>query len=278
MPTVQVLKKKLKGVRTTRKISKAMKTAATVKYSRLSAVYSGYSRYAEQCKALYNQYSEEFRSVFLQQKAGAPICYIIMASNKGMCGSFNSEVFNFAQDILERETELFDLILCGEKTVLQFKGKGFRPVKEYVFSDVPQFSEAKTLYEDICSLLSEKGYGSVKIIYPAYINMMKQEPCVRELFGTQPADNGDADDKLFVPDKATVIKNSAEKIITSTLYGVILETAIGAQAATVMNMRSAYDTATEFEEKLESEINRKRQSQVTADVIETSAEFSQEEE
>ena len=54
---------------------------------------------------------------------------------------------------------------------------------------------------------------------------------------------------------------------------MILETAIGAQAATVMNMRSAYDTATEFEEKLESEINRKRQSQVTADVIETSAEF-----
>ena len=108
--------------------------------------------------------------------------------------------------------------------------------------------------------------------------MMKQQPCIRELFSTEQAEYSDIDDRLFIPDKATVINNSVEKIITSTLYGMILETAIGAQAATVMNMRSAYDTATEFEEKLESEINRKRQSQVTADVIETSAEFSQEEE
>lgn len=278
MPTVQVLKKKLKGVRTTRKISKAMKTAATVKYSRLSTVYSGYSRYAEQCKTLYNCYAEQFRNVLPPKKNGAPVCYIVMASNKGMCGNFNSELFNFAQDILERESESFDLILCGEKTVSQFRSKGYGSVKEYIFNDVPQFSEAKMLYEEIFSLLYQKGYGSVKIIYPAYVNMMKQQPCIRELFSTEQAEYSDIDDRLFIPDKATVINNSVEKIITSTLYGVILETAIGAQAATVMNMRSAYDTATEFEEKLESEINRKRQSQVTADVIETSAEISQEEE
>lgn len=278
MPTVQVLKKKLKGVRTTRKISKAMKTAATVKYSRLSAVYSGYSRYAEQCNDLYSRYAEDFRSILPPPKDGAPVCYIVMASNKGMCGSFNSELLGFAQDILERESGALDLILCGEKAVSQFRSKGCEPVKEYVFNDVPQFSEAKTLYEDIFLLLSEKGYGSVKIIYPKYVNMMKQQPCVRELFSTEQAEYSDIDDKLFIPDKATVIKGTAEKIITSTLYGMILETAIGAQAATVMNMRSAYDTATEYEEKLESEINRKRQSQVTADVIETSAEFSQEEE
>lgn len=277
MPTLQVLKKKLKGVRTTRKISKAMKTAATVKYSRLSAVYSGYSLYAGQCSALYSHYAQDFRSVFPPKKSNAPICYIVMASNKGMCGSFNSELFTFAQAILDDESERFDLILCGEKTVSQFKSKGYEPVKEYAFNDVPQFSEAKNLYEDICSLLEENGYSAVKIIYPSYVNMMKQQPCVRDLFGSENVENSDVDDKLFIPDKSTVINNSAQKIITSTLYGFILETAIGAQAATVMSMRSAYDTATEYEEKLESEINRKRQSQVTADVIETSAEFSQEE-
>ena len=62
------------------------------------------------------------------------------------------------------------------------------------------------------------------------------------------------------------------------LYGFILETAIGAQSATIMSMRSAYDAAVEYEEKLEREINRKRQSRVTADVIETFAEYFREEE
>ena len=54
----------------------------------------------------------------------------------------------------------------------------------------------------------------------------------------------------------------------------VLETALGAQAATLTAMRSAYDTACEYSAKLETEMNRKRQSQVTADVIESSSEFA----
>ena len=64
----------------------------------------------------------------------------------------------------------------------------------------------------------------------------------------------------------------AAKIFMAVAYELILETALGAQAATLMTMRSAYDTATEYCEALESEINRKRQSAVTEDVIETSSE------
>ena len=56
------------------------------------------------------------------------------------------------------------------------------------------------------------------------------------------------------------------------MYEVLLETALGAQAATLMTMRSAYDTATEYSDQLETQINRLRQSAVTADVIETSGE------
>ncbi len=278
MPTEQVLKKKLRGVVTTRKISKAMKTAATVKYSQLSAVYSGYSEYAKQCRKLYECYEKEFSNAFPSGKPEAPVCYIIMASNKGMCGNFNSDLFSCAEGLLADEKKAEELILCGEKTVAYFKAKGCEAVREYVFNDVPKFSEAKGFYDDLCSLLAEKEYSSVKIVYPKYVNMVRQYPCVKELFKPGGTENHDEADVLFVPDKETVITQSAEKIITSMLYGFILETAIGAQASTVMSMRSAYDAAVEYEEKLEGEINRKRQSRVTADVIETFAEYFREEE
>lgn len=278
MPTEQVLKKKLKGVTTTRKISKAMKTAATVKYSQLSAVHSGYSEYATQCRNLYENCRDDFLKVFRSDKANGPICYIIMASNKGMCGNFNADLFNYAENIISEEKSEKEIILCGEKTFSYFKNKGYESVREYVFNDVPKFLEAKSFYEDLRNLISEKEYSSVKIVYPQYVNMVRQYPCENELFNSENTKNNDTSDVLFIPDKETVIKESAEKIITSMLYGFILETAIGAQAATVMSMRSAYDTAVEYEEKLESEINRKRQSRVTADVIETFAEYFREEE
>ena len=278
MPTEQVLQKKLRGVATTRKISKAMKTAATVKYSQLSAVYSGYSAYAEQCRKLYENCQKDFIKAFPPCDPDGPVCYIIMASNKGMCGTFNADLFSYAQNRLSEDEKEKELILCGEKTISFFGSKGFSSVKNYVFKDVPQFSEAKALYDELNYMLSQKAYSSVKVIYPKYVNMVKQIPCVKELFNPDGAQTIETADALFVPDKETLIKTNAEKIIISMLYGFILETAIGAQSATIMSMRSAYDAAVEYEEKLEREINRKRQSRVTADVIETFAEYFREEE
>ncbi len=278
MPTEQILKKKLKGVTTTRKISKAMKTAATVKYSQLSAVHSGYSEYATQCRELYENCKKDYINVFPSGNPDAPVCYIIMASNKGMCGNFNADLFSYAENLISKENKKTELILCGEKTIFYFKNKEYKAVREYVFADVPKFSAAKEFYDELIILLSERAYSSVKIVYPQYVNMVRQYPCEKELFNSENTKNNDTSDVLFIPDKETVIKQSSEKIVASMLYGFILETAIGAQAATVMSMRSAYDAAVEYEEKLESEINRKRQSRVTADVIETFAEYYREEE
>lgn len=277
MPTEQVLKKKLKGVVTTRKISKAMKTAATVKFSRLNAVYSGYSQYSDRCRELYTAFEGDFLKAFPSGKDDAPVCYIIIASNKGMCGSFNSELLNYAQDVIFKESDNKELILCGEKAITFFKSKGYASVRDYVFKDVPELSEAKLLYEELCALLREKEYSAVKVIYPRYVNMIKQVPCIRDLFNPESVQKNEPIQAVFIPDKETLIKQSAEKIVTSMLFGFILETAIGAQAATIMNMRSAYDAAVEYEEKLESEINRKRQGRVTSDVIETFAEYFREE-
>ena len=115
--------------------------------------------------------------------------------------------------------------------------------------------------------------SSVKTVYPQYVNMIKQSPVIKDLFSYN-ENKKEGEEPVFVPDKETVIKNTAEKIFLSVLYKRVLETALGAQAATLTAMRSAYDTACEYSAKLETEMNRKRQSQVTADVIEISSEFS----
>ena len=111
------------------------------------------------------------------------------------------------------------------------------------------------------------------MVYPEYTNMIKQTPVCKDLFNYEETQSS-TEVPLFVPDRDTVIKNIAEKIFMSVLYKRVLETALGAQAATLTAMRSAYDTACEYSSKLETEMSRKRQSQVTADVIEISSEFT----
>lgn len=272
MPTIQSLKKKLKGIRTTQKVTKAMKTAATVKYSRISAVYEGYAAYENECTNLYKTYSGDFNKLFEPKDDTAPKCYIILSSNKGMCGSFNSDLLSFSEEVVNSAGKAV-VFLCGKQAEIWFNEKGLSFDKSFNIGDVPNFESAVALFTAVYTELKEGKISSVEMIYPEYKNMINQIPVCRELFIFEHgAEENNA--PIFVPDKESVIANISKKIITSIIYKKLLETALGAQAATLMTMRSAYDTATEYCNEIEGDINRKRQSQVTADVIETSSEHS----
>ena len=87
MPAIQILKKKLKGIRSTQKLTKAMKTVAAVKFSKLSGMYNDFSASGRQCALLYQDYKKELISYFPPGDPDAPVCVVVMGANKGMCGS-----------------------------------------------------------------------------------------------------------------------------------------------------------------------------------------------
>lgn len=269
MATVQSLKKKLQTIRSTMKVTRAMKTASTVKYSKLNGIYAEYEKYAGEYLRLYETYRSEFNSVIVRSNPDAPCCYVVITSNKGMCGSFNTELLSYFSDAEEKGV----IISCGKKGRDYFERKGIKTENTFVFDDIPSYGQVEELFGYICNLMVEGKISAVKTVYPEYINMMKQSPVCKDLF-TYEEGKAQGEAPLFVPDRETVIKDTAEKIFLCVLYKRVLETALGAQAATLTTMRSAYNTACEYSTKLETEMNRKRQSQVTADVIEISSEFS----
>lgn len=271
MATVQSLKKKLQTIRSTVKLTRAMKTASTVKFSKLNGIYSEYEGFANEYLKLYESYQNEFNSVLKCSNPDAPPCYVVIASNKGMCGGFNTELLNYFTGIEEKGV----LISCGKKATEYFEKKNTEIEKSFVFDDVPAYEQVSELFCYLKNLLNEGKISSVKTVYPEYINMIKQAPVCKPLFTVDKvceAENEDA--SLFVPDRETVIKNAADKILECILYKRVLEAALGAQASTLTAMRSAYDTACEYSTKLETEMNRKRQTQVTADVLETASEYA----
>lgn len=269
MPSIQSLKKQLRGIRSTQKLTKAMKTIATVKFSKLNTVYNQYSEYGKQCKEIFDNYSDAFADFSLEADPTAPTAVIVIASNKGLCGSFNAELLSFA---LKKISELdnFLLITCNKKAANYFKIKKIPIEKEYILNDIPSYEESASLIDDIFDLRKNGKVSKVYLIYPKYINVMRQKPILHEMFASD--NNGKNLDVLCVPDRNTIIEKTAKTVFHAMFYKLVLESAIGAQAATLITMRNAYDTATQYRFLLEGQISRKRQSAVTADVIETSAE------
>lgn len=271
MPAIQSLKKQLRSIRSTQKLTKAMKTAATVKFSKVSAIYSQYAAYGEQCAGVYEQFGTGYLSAVRAADPEAPCAVVVMASNKALCGGFNSELLTFAVEELDK-LENFRLFACGKKAIEFFRERKMPIEQEFVFSDVPAYEESAALIDRLIEQRLSGKISGVYVVYPSYGNMMTQTPVIRDLF-PEPGD-GDCD-ALLIPDRGTVVEKTVNTIFHAIIHKLVLETATGAQAATLMTMRSAYDTATDYCTQLEGQINRQRQSTVTADVLETAGEWSE---
>lgn len=274
MPAIQVLKKKLRGIQSTQKISKAMKTISSIKISQLTTVYNNYNEYGSQCEKLYEEYKVDLLGALPPMNETAPVCYIVIASNKGLCGGFNSDLLKFADEEIGKSKKEHILIAVGKQAITYFGNKHKEVENSFVFGDIPDYSEANELLNYITDLRKSQKISSVKVFYQKYTNMMRQTPCMQELFCDNDIKQGESN-TLLMPDKQMVIENVAPVIFQSIFYKLLLEVALGANASTLMTMRSAYDTATEYCAQLESEINRQRQSAVTADVLETASEHNE---
>lgn len=269
MPAIQSLKKQLRGVNSTLKLTKAMKTVSTVKFSKLNGIFTEYSEYSNQCKSLLQSYGNELLRPLREFDSVAPYGIFVFCGNAGLCGSFNSEILHFAVDQIEKHKKV-KIFAIGKKAITFFKARNIPLSGQYVFEDIPTYSNALSLLEEIIKLRRSGQISKVLLIFPKYKNMMLQTPFCYEIFG----DYGESShrDDYIIPDKETVILKTAKPVFGSMLFEVILETSLGAQAATLMTMRQAFDTATERYVALEAQINRMRQTAVTADVIETATE------
>ena len=270
MATLQELKKKLKAIRSTEKMTKAMKTVSSVKYSKLNRFFGEYRVYSESCFSLYEKYSKEINSFFPDADPAAPPALFIFSSNRGLCGGFNTEVLSFALQTLERLPKNTLVFPCSKKSIAYFAEKGIKTGGSFIFSETPDEKEAEEFLEKLLKMRESGKISSVYAVYPHYKNVMTQEPTLRELFTREEIGCEEGEDNLlFIPDKKTVMESIAKKVIFASVFSIITETALGAQAATLTAMRSAYDTAVTYSAQLEIQINRKRQSEVTADVLET---------
>ncbi len=269
MAAIQSLKKQLRGVRSTQKLTKAMKTVSTVKFSKLSEKYNSYSKYAAEC-------SDMLRLLGVDKDASccgdpnAPLAVVVLAGNKGLCGSFNAQIFSYALELISSFSN-FVLIPCGKKAIDYFAKRGFSAEKEVIFGDIPTYTETTVLLDELVDWKRNGKISGIHIIYPKYYNMLRQVPTDFEflLSGNSKGEK----EVLYEPDYQTITQSMSKNVLRSMFFELVLETALGVQAATLMTMRSAHETATDYCIRLEGEINRLRQNAVTADVLETSAEW-----
>ena len=271
MPNLQALKKRLKSVDSTGEMAKAMKTVATVNYAKTSRAYAAFRAYADACREaldiLGNTGFERNCEAVAERN-----CYVILSSNRGFCGAFNSALFQKLTEELAKENST-PLVFAFGKKAQKFCHERNITAECREFTDVPQYAEAEALTNELLNLYRTGAVRSISIISQHFTNMMVQTPEKHQLLPLETETDGGVADAnlLFLPDRETVGATPALYGLIGTVYETMLSHALALQAASLLAMRNACDNAEESSEKLDLIIKRTRQMSITNSVIETSS-------
>lgn len=281
MAKTREIKRRIKSIESTKKITKTMEMVAAAKIKKAQARIEAARPYAlKMMDVLYNvaQFVPESGHPLLdvrEEKSKAVI--LVITSNRGLCGSANSNVLKKADEIYRREEGAgldVGFIAIGRKGANQLRYIGRPLLRAYVdFSDQPTFAEAKEVAAALMEIYESGSADKISIVFNHFRSLVEQKPIEHVLLPIQQESigaerPGAQADYLFEPSPEEVLNRLLPTYIETLVYRAMMESAASEHAARRMAMKSATDNATEMIENLTRLFNRARQAQITQEIAE----------
>ncbi|RJR31783.1 ATP synthase F1 subunit gamma [Candidatus Parcubacteria bacterium] len=292
------IRRRIKSVGNTKKITKAMELVSAAKMRKaVNNVLASrsYSKLAWDLLINLSEKTDPAKHPLLQRRELKRIGMIIVTSNRGLCGSFNSQLLSVAQDYITRhkaqkvEVEL-GLVLMGKKGSELVHRYGHTAIAEFDKMDVTtRLSEITPLSRLIIRQYLEGKYDRIVIAYTDYVSSLKQVPRVRQLLpldredellgrvGVEKEDVQEAletideDGYIFEPGADVVLEELLSRMVEMQIYQAILESDASEHSARMLAMRNATDAANDMITDLTLAYNQARQSAITQEIAEISA-------
>ena len=278
MAGAKEIRTKIKSVKSTQKITKAMEKVAASKLRRTQARMAAARPYADKIRHVIGhlfQANPEYRHPFLVQRPVKRIGYIVMSTDKGLCGGLNVNEFRKLLPELRRHQEQgveVDLCLIGAKAV-QF----FRRLKVNVVATATHLGEnphIKDLIGAVGVMLDAYREGRIDqlfLIYNDFINTMSQKVDFQQLLPVEAVDASELQDTwdyIYEPDAVDLLDDVLTRYIETQVYRGAVENAACEMASKMVAMKAATDNAGKLIDDLQLEYNKARQASITREISE----------
>tara|TARA_Y100000992_G_scaffold291919_1_gene248821 strand:+ start:337 stop:1215 length:879 start_codon:yes stop_codon:yes gene_type:complete len=284
MPSLDDLKKRIKSVKSTQKITKAMKMVAAAKL-----------RKAQESAEKGRPYSQKMQNIILNltksinDSQNAPkllvgtgedkryLC-VVLTADRGLCGGFNSNICKLAKSnfkkILNDGKEL-KIISVGSKGYDQIKREyGKYVIKKLSFKDKKSitFNDANIVGKEIISLYNQNEFDKCIIFYNNFKNVITQIPQSQQIIPVETKNNKKTEDENysyeFEPEEDEILEDLLPKNISVQVFRALLENAASEQGSRMTAMDNATRNAGDLVDKLTINYNRSRQASITKELIE----------
>ena len=272
------IKKKIASVQTTQKSTRAMQMVAASRMKRTQErMQQGrpYSRRIEEVIGHLAKASPEYRHAYMAKRELKRIGYIVVATDRGLCGGLNVNLFReLVRDIKRREESgvAVDLALVGNKAAQFFRAVGGNVVAS--MGDVGETPAVGALVGGVRVMLEAFAEGRIDrldIVANEFVNTMTQRPAIKQLLPLPPLEAEEFShrwDYLYEPDARELIEGLAGRYVESLVYQAVVENTACEQAARMIAMKNATDNAEEIVSELTLLYNNARQASITQEISE----------
>lgn len=272
------IKKKIGTVGNTQKITSAMQMVAASKMRRTQERMRESKPYAEKIRAVIGHLANanpEYRHIYMEERDIQRVGYIVVSTDKGLCGGLNVNLFRaLLRDMVEwKEKDIdADLGLIGNKAAAFFRSVGGS-----VISSISGIGEVPTVAEligGIKVMLDAYEEGRIDRLFVAsndFVNTMTQRPVIRQLLPLDPADEAEYAhrwDYIYEPDARELIEELMTRYIESQVYQAVVENSACEQAAKMIAMKNATENAEKLIDELTLIYNSARQAAITQEISE----------
>ncbi|MGH3844540.1 MAG: F0F1 ATP synthase subunit gamma [Pseudonocardiaceae bacterium] len=299
---LRVLRRRIRSVQSTKKITKASELIATSRIARAQARVEASRPYAREItkvlSALASAAGTLDNPLLVERENPTRAAILVVTSDRGLCGGYNANLIRAAEELqalLRDEGKSVALYVTGRKAVSYYTFRG-RPIGQSWtgFSEQPSYNNAadagKTLVSAFLAGADDEGadpgpdgvpgVDELHIVYTEFRSMLTQTPQARriaplevEYVEDQPDQTQKRSESLaplyeFEPDADELLAHLLPKYINTRIYAALLESAASEQAARRQAMKAATDNATELIQDLTREANQARQGLITQEISE----------
>ena len=285
MPNLKELKNRISSVKSTRKITSAMKMVAASKLRRAQDLAESSRVYADSLSFILSSLagntknSSDLPEILTGRENSKISLLIINSSDRGLCGGFNSNLFRNAKNWISEQQEKgksVKIITVGKKASSFYKKTDLNVIANFddLNSNDKQLQVSEEIKNKIMELFENNEIDEVSILFNKFVSVIAQEPTYQSLI---PLSNDEADDEVtdtsnavfeFEPDKNELLEYLVPRNFLTQIYRSVLESSASEHAARMTSMDNATRNAGDMIDGLTLTYNRTRQAFITKELIE----------
>ncbi len=287
MAAVQDINRRIRSVRNTRKITRAMELVAAAKLRKAQARIEAMRPYADRMQELMVGVARASSSVrglpLLQRRDVKTAAILPLTGDRGLAGAFNAQILREAFAVerhLRGDGVQTRWLVAGRKGSSTLRFRRYEIEQAWAgFSDNPRYDDAQAIAHSIAQLYIEQEVDRVAVIYNHFESALTQRVTVQEVLpipeslleGDEEQSQALLGDFIYEPEPEQILERLLPVYLETELYRALLESAASEQGARMTAMRNASKNAAELIDHLTLQMNRARQAEITQEILEVVA-------